>query len=193
MPIVAQFHAITGLDTVSYLLNVSKRVLFERTSSGVTPFNIIVELGSSNITIESVNNAVTKFLQKYLYLAKKVERIVGTIMRQYDGIQTRVISPDPNSLTQHIKRANIQAYYWVHCMSQFIQKCNSCLSGWIREKETGTLIVLWYDSFNQLPQSMSKRRSPNAHKRAQTQKTAVIDYDRLKKLNAAVAKINMQL
>ena len=40
---------------------------------------------------------------------------------------------------------------------------------------------------------MSQYRSSNAHKRAQTQKTAVIDYDRLKKLNAAVAKINMQL
>ena len=40
---------------------------------------------------------------------------------------------------------------------------------------------------------MSQCRSSNAHKRAQTQKAAVIDNDRLKKLNAAVAKINMQL
>ena len=40
---------------------------------------------------------------------------------------------------------------------------------------------------------MSQCRSSNAHKRAQTQKAAVIDNDRLKKLNAAVAKMNMQL
>ena len=37
---------------------------------------------------------------------------------------------------------------------------------------------------------ISKCRSPSAHKRAQTQKTAIIENDRL---NAAVVKINMEL
>ena len=73
-----------------------------------------------------------------------------------------------------------------------IQKCDPCLSGWKREEETGTLIPLWYDC-NELSQSMSKRRRPSAHKRAQTQKTVVIDYDRRKRLSAAVAKINVEL
>ena len=39
---------------------------------------------------------------------------------------------------------------------------------------------------------MSQCRSSNAHKRAQTQKAAVIDNDRLKKLNAAVANMQLQ-
>ena len=40
-------------------------------------------------------------------------------MRQYNEIKTKttqIILPDLNSLTHHIKRANSQAYCWVHCM-----------------------------------------------------------------------------
>ena len=74
-------------------------------------------------------------------------------------------------------------------MNKDIQKRDPCLSGWKRKKKTGTLIPLWYDC-NKLPQSMSKRLRPSAHKRAQTQKLQI---DRLKRLNAAVAKVNMKL
>ena len=105
-----RFHAITGFDTVSYFFNVSKRVAFERASSGITPLNMIVELCSSNIITESVNNEVTKFIQRYVYRVKEVKGIAKTRMRQYDEIKTKttqVILPNPNSLTQHIKRANV--------------------------------------------------------------------------------------
>ena len=40
---------------------------------------------------------------------------------------------------------------------------------------------------------MSKRRRPSPCKRAQTQKTVVIDNDRPKRLSAAVVKIHMEL
>ena len=53
-----QFQAITRCDKVSYFFNVSKRVVYERASSGITLFNTIVELGSSNIIAESVNMEV---------------------------------------------------------------------------------------------------------------------------------------
>ena len=46
--LLPQFHTITVCDTVSYFFNVLKQVAFERTSSGIPPFNIIVELGPSN-------------------------------------------------------------------------------------------------------------------------------------------------
>ena len=63
--LLPQFHAVTDCDLVSYFFNISKRVLFERASSGITTFNMIVELGSSNITTESVNyvqNLFSKFI-----------------------------------------------------------------------------------------------------------------------------------
>ena len=51
-----------------------------------------------------------------------MERIVGTRMRLYNEIKTaQVILPDPNSLTQHIKQASIEAYYEVHCMAKDTQ------------------------------------------------------------------------
>ena len=43
--LLPQFHAITNCDKVSYFFNFSKRVVFEQASSGITPFNMIVELG----------------------------------------------------------------------------------------------------------------------------------------------------
>ena len=168
--LLPQFHATTGCDTVSYFSNVSKRVVFERVSSGHTPFNMIVDK---------------------IY-SKEAEGIVETRMRQYNEIKrkaTQVILPDPNNLTHHIKRVNIQAYYLVHCMNKDIKKCDQHLSGWKREEETGTFIYLWYDC-NQPFQSMSKRSSSSAQLNSEK---AVTGNDRPKRLSAAVAKINMEL
>ena len=72
-------------------------------------------------------------------------------------------------------------------LNKDMQKCDPCLSDWKCEEDTGTFIPLWYDC-NQLPQQISKCRRPSANKRAQTQKTAVTDNDRPKRLNVAVAK-----
>ena len=92
-------------DTVSYFFNVSKRVVFEQVSSGITPFDTIVELGSLNIITESVKIEVTKFIQKCIYCTMEVEKIVETRMRQYNEIKMitkQAILPDPNNLTQSI-------------------------------------------------------------------------------------------
>ena len=74
--LLLQFHAVTVCDRVSYFFNVSKQVVFERASSGITSFNIIVELGSTNITTESVNYEATKFF------------IIGsfTVVRKWKGL-----------------------------------------------------------------------------------------------------------
>ena len=80
--LLPQFETVTVCDTVSYFFNVSKRVVLERTSLGIPPFNMIVELGSSNIITESAKNEVTKFFQRYVYRGKDVEGIVKTRMKQ---------------------------------------------------------------------------------------------------------------
>ena len=72
-----------------------------------------------NIITESANNEVTKFIQRYVYCGKDVEGTVKTRMRQYNEIKpktTQVILLRTNSLTQQIKQANIQAYFWVQCL-----------------------------------------------------------------------------
>ena len=92
--LLPQFQTVTGFDTVNYFFNVSKRVVSEGASSGIKPFNMTVELGSSNITTESVNNEVKKLkknIQKYFYRGKEVEGLefVETRMRQYNEIKTK--------------------------------------------------------------------------------------------------------
>ena len=77
-------------------------------------------------------------------------------------------------------------------MIKDMHKCDQCLSDWKRKYEIGTLHPSWYDC-NQLPQTMSKRQKSSPHKRAQTQKTAVIDNGRPKRLSTAVVKIRMEL
>lgn len=51
--LLPESYAIKGCDTVSYFFNILKRALFERTSLSVTPFNMSVGLGASNIIAES--------------------------------------------------------------------------------------------------------------------------------------------
>ena len=75
--LLPQFHAVAGCDLVSYFFNVSKWPVFERASSGITTFNMIVELGSSNITTESVNYDVTKFILKvYFTVVRKWKELM---------------------------------------------------------------------------------------------------------------------
>ena len=85
--LLPQFHAITGCDKFSYFFNFSKRLVFERASSGITPFNMIVELGWSSIIAGLVNIELTKFIQRYVYHGKEVEGIVETRMRQYNKLK----------------------------------------------------------------------------------------------------------
>ena len=47
MVVVSKVHTGIGCDRVKYFFNVTNRVAFERASSGITTFNMIVEL---NIT-----------------------------------------------------------------------------------------------------------------------------------------------
>ena len=74
--LLPQFHAVIGCDRVSYFFNVSKRVVLERASSAITAFNMMAELGSSNITVESVNYEVTKFILKVYF----------TVVRKWKGL-----------------------------------------------------------------------------------------------------------
>ena len=57
-------------------------------------------------------------------------------------IQTTL--PDPHNLKEHIKRANLQAYYWPHYLEHNITKVDPCRAGWLRD-ETNGLKLFWYE------------------------------------------------
>ena len=85
-----QLHAVAGCDRVSYFFNVSKWLVFERTSSGITTFNMIVELGSSNITAKVSKLWSGKiYSQSLFYRSKEVEGINETRTKQDNEIKTK--------------------------------------------------------------------------------------------------------
>ena len=60
------------------------------------------------------------FNQKYVYGGKINEELVKTRMRQYNTMKTKTtqtILPEPHSLKEHIKGANLQAFYWRHYLN----------------------------------------------------------------------------
>ena len=76
--------------------------------------HLIEKLGESATASEDLLYQVMSFIQKYVYRGKTNEELVETRMRQYNTMKTKTtqtILPDPHSLKEHIKRANLQAYY----------------------------------------------------------------------------------
>ena len=77
------------------------------------------------------------FIQKCAYHGKTNDELVETRMRQYNTMKTKAIqtvSPDPHSLKEHIKRANLQSYYWRHYLEHNIIKVGPCRAGWLKNE-----------------------------------------------------------
>ena len=104
---------------------------------------------------------------------------------------TQTILPDPDSLKEHIKRANLQAYYWRHYLEHNITKVDSCRTGWLRD-ETNQLKPFQYKC-RQLPTSMKGKRKPQTKRKEVdlVKQSKAID-ERSEQLSAVVAKIQME-
>ena len=110
-----QFHSLTGCDTVSHFFGISKACVFERLLKDTSAVHLIEKLGKSASTVsEDFLCQVMSFIQKYIYRGKTNEELVETRMRQYNTMKTETTQtnlPDPHILKEHIKRANLRAYY----------------------------------------------------------------------------------
>ena len=77
--------------------------------------HLIEKLSESATAIEDLFYQVMSFIQKYVYRGKTSEEFIDARMRHYNTMKIKTaqtILPDPDSLNKHIKRANLQAYYW---------------------------------------------------------------------------------
>ena len=75
----------------------------------------------------------------------------------YDRLKTKTtqtVLPDPLSIKQHIRRANLQYYQYIHCFNNWIGQIDPCLSGWTRDT-SGTLSPLWFEG-KQFPEELTK-------------------------------------
>ena len=93
-----------------------KRV-FQRLVKDTFAAHLIEKIGESANASENLTYQVMCFIQKYTDRGKTNYELVEIRMRQYYTMKTKTtktILPDPHSLKEQIKRANLQAYYWWH-------------------------------------------------------------------------------
>ena len=100
------------------------------------------------------------------------EEYVDTRVNGYDRLKTKTtqnILPDPDSVVQHIKRANLQCYQYKHCTENWLTLIDPCSSGWTRE-ESGELVPLWFNG-KQFPNELEKTNAqqPNNEQSSSTQ------------------------
>lgn len=121
--------------------------------------NLLSGLGREKVVTADTQKKVEEFIQTCVYSGRVGEDIVDTRMRQYNNLTvktTQSIVPDPDSLCQHVKRANIVAYYWCHCTEAITQKINPHLSGW--KTVDSVLKPHWFLGF-QLPEVLRARKA----------------------------------
>ena len=83
------------------------------------------------------------------------EELEDTRIRNYDSLNiktTQSILPDPPSLTQHVRRANLQCYYWKSCLEPIIEKIEPTTSDWLRNSDN-MLEPLWFEG-PQFPETL---------------------------------------
>ena len=64
--------------------------------------------------------------------------------RKYQS--TKILPPDRSSLVMKIRRANLVAYYWKNCLSEFLEPFDARGEGW--EVKDGELIPTWFEGSN---------------------------------------------
>ena len=140
---IRQFHSLTGSDTVRHFFRISKTCVFQRLLTDTSAAHLIEKVGESATVSEDLSYQVMNFIQKYVYRGKTNGELVETRMRQYNKMKTKTTQAIlPHSLKEHIKRANLQAYYWRHYLEHNITKADLCRPGWLID-ETNGLKPFW--------------------------------------------------
>ena len=105
----------------------------------------------------------------------------------------QTILSDPHRLKEHIKRANLRAYYWQQYLKHDIKKVEPSRTAWLRDETIKTILVwIWMYECSQPPSSMKWKRKSQAKGREVDliEQSKAID-ERTRQLNAVVAKIQM--
>ena len=155
---------------------------------------LLTDLGNERDVSESSDENSKKFIQIFVYGGKETEELVDTRIRNYDALNiktTQSILPDPTSLTQHIRRANLQCYYWKCCVKPTIEKIEPTTSGWVRNSDNA-LEPLWFEG-PQFPEVLRKKSSrQNKPTKPTKSKSAVQSEVRPQRFSSLVAKYALQ-
>ena len=113
--IIPSFFILTGCDTVSFFFRKTKKAVFQRVLKipdlAVT---LLTDLGNERDVSVSCDEKIKNSFQVFVYGGKDTEELIDTRITNYDRFNiktTQYILPDLPSLTQHVRRADLQCYY----------------------------------------------------------------------------------
>eukprot|EP00794_Sanderia_malayensis_P017904 gene17904-19682_t len=92
-----------------------KKLLKDKTSC-----ELIQGLGSEEKVADATFHDVERFVQTIMYSGMAKESYLQTRIRLYQRLKTKssaAIPPDPKSLSEDIKRANLQSYVWLRSLN----------------------------------------------------------------------------
>ena len=148
-----QIHALTGSDTTSYLLNVSKTKVLKRIQEYMNSLLYIRNLGNLTVLEEGAKSEILKFIQRICCDGKETESLTELRVRLYRKMKTKSsqnVPADKYSLEQHILHAHYQTWIWMHVNVKIIADVDLQGYGWTKmvdEELSKTYVTpLWYKS-----------------------------------------------
>ena len=161
--ILPQLHAITGCDQTSYKHNVGKLRVFNKILKDISLLQPIEDLGKDRSIHANVMTNAFSFVQTVLYGGNKKESYVETRVRLFKNLKKKSsidLPADPDSMTQEIKRCQLQAYVWRRCFDGIIDMLDPEDFGW-RLMSDDIIVPVWFTGY-QVPASLRKERKKNS-------------------------------
>ena len=127
-------HALTGCDTVSSFSSKGKVKPWRLIKNNPAIGESLVALGDQLITTSGLVDATEQFVCN-LYDKSSVSNINLLRYRLFSQKQARneALPPTKDSLCQHTKRANFQAYIWKHALEPMHTGISAIGNGWAEE------------------------------------------------------------
>ncbi len=159
-------HAVTGCDTTSYLYKVGQVRVMKKLLEADRKCELLADLGKDESFSEITLKNAKEFIRTLMYTGKQKETYVETRIRRYQEMKVKSsmsLPPDPDSVTQVIKGAHYQVYFWKRCDEINIEIIPFANYGWRWCKKQKLVVPIWFTG-DQLPPSLQKKRHKNANK-----------------------------
>jgi len=141
-------HAVTGCDTSSFLHGVGKVEVVKNVFRDYQQLQNLQHFGETISTSEEMFENVSKFIQMTCYSGTVNESLVETRVRIYKKMKVKsslTLPPDPQSMKQHILRAQFQLFEWLRFDEKLQEERSFENSGWIWDVENQTCTPNWFE------------------------------------------------
>ena len=158
--ILPAFHSITGCDTTSYFLRAGKVRVFINMLKSPNSCKLLQALQKEETLCQQNIEDLKEFISTIMYNGNKKESYLQVGMRLYQQQKEKSsmsLPPDPDSLLQALKRAQLQTILWQQCGEAAIKQLDPEQYGLKWDNSAKKMIPVWYIG-PQLPPTFQKRQ-----------------------------------